>query len=250
MPNLKEIQQHFASHILSPSSEITENYLQQNTDISAVARMQIYHNTSRLILSENLQSIFPICTALLGPKRAQEKCEAYIKKHPPTSGDMSFYGEKFPDFISTADIPYLYDMAVFEWQYYLCYFSKTKPVMTAEDFTAYDPEALMQTKLTIQEHIHFVPKSNYPIDVIWQWHQGTQDETLELPDRGAHIICFRNQDEIHYWSLPAGAYEFLQQCGSGKTYQEAAEHAIEQDRECELMSYIGQFMAQGFFTKE
>ena len=249
MPDLSHIQADFCAQILSPEIGHAEKHIAHHQTVSATARLRIYHNTSQLILIENLASTYPISVALLGADLFAQYARRYIQEHPPSTGDMSFYGDLFPEMLTHTEIPYLQDIAHFEWQFYLCYFDTISPAMMVEDFGAIAPEILIARPLVLQDHIHFVPESKHPLDVIWAWHQGERSETLNLPARGAYLICFRQARDIHYWSLPKGAYLFLSFCKDGMSYQKAAEAAMAADEACDLISFIGQFTARGLFQK-
>lgn len=90
--------------------------------LSADERIQIYRNNFIISLSEVLSATYPMVKELVGDTCFDGLAHSHILNYLPTSGDVNLYGKHFDQTIRHTSIvidsvPYLADVANFEWLY-------------------------------------------------------------------------------------------------------------------------------------
>lgn len=118
--NLNDSQHLLSTHLLIPNSDP-----QMIKDFKPVGSLnmnqaiEIYHRSYFLRLSEVLRKTFEATHWVLGHELFKELCQEYISSQPSTTYILAYYGESFPEFIKTTrlqkQVPFLYDLARFEW---------------------------------------------------------------------------------------------------------------------------------------
>lgn len=112
------LQQHFLKQegASLPSHDIVSGQM--------VERLTIYQNNIFVSLKKALHTTFPITAELVDMAYFRYITEEYIKAHPPTSGCLFEYGEKFHEFLqnhpSAQSYTFLYDVARLEWAVHQC----------------------------------------------------------------------------------------------------------------------------------
>ncbi len=87
--------------------------------LPAEACLRIYRNHLVTTLSAALESTFPVVCRLVDKRFFAYAAHEYLRQHPPQSRCLAEYGAELADFLSgfepCKDLPYLADVARFEW---------------------------------------------------------------------------------------------------------------------------------------
>lgn len=123
-----------------------------------------------------LAGTFPTVQQLMGGESFAAMARAFVRRHPPSRGDLAWLGEALPAFIADSDAlrdePYLADVARLEWA-----------VQQAEAATDHDgpPQGLerLADSSASQLTLRFRPgvallDSPYPIASIWLAHRSDE----------------------------------------------------------------------------
>src|SRR2546427_9502287 len=118
MPALLELQRAFAASMLHEGHDAVCGAVVD--DVSAAAeRLRIYRNTCRSTLIEALRMTYPAVERLVGRDFFDMAAARYAGTHPPQSGYLNEYGGEFSEFLAAfapaSELPYLADVARFEW---------------------------------------------------------------------------------------------------------------------------------------
>jgi hypothetical protein len=118
MPTLLELQLQLRGAMLG---EITPELVAEieTVGLPAEARLRIYRNHLVTTLSAALESTFPVVCRLVDRRFFAYAAHEYLRQHPPQSRCLAEYGAGLADFLSgfepCKDLPYLADVARFEW---------------------------------------------------------------------------------------------------------------------------------------
>ena len=118
MLTLREIQRGFARAILfGDTGEVADEIVEDG--LLAAARLGIYRNTSRTVLTAALRLTFPVVDRLVGGPFFDMAAARFISGSPPRCAWLDDYGASFPGFLTSleeaAELRYLPDVARFEW---------------------------------------------------------------------------------------------------------------------------------------
>jgi len=178
---LTSLQQKFLLAMMGATVEPIQALI--NPKYKGLQRLAIYQNNSRFTLIKTLQAIYPICYRLVGAEFFQGMAKAYIAKIPSSTVDLNNYGESFAEFIKVflpaKDLPYLMDMAHFEWAWHkisLAPFTKPLNNLALQQLNS-QQWAQVIFNLPVGSTLFF---STYPIFKIWQDHQALSDEAITI----------------------------------------------------------------------
>lgn len=162
-------QDEFNAALLDPTRAVPEGLV--NPDgVPATKRFDVYRNNVAVGLSDALETAFPVIRALVGDAFFRAMAGVYLRKHPPHSPLMMFYGEDMPGFLEAFEpaqtLPYLPDMARLELAIRRAYHAAdATPIDPAE--LARIPEAMLGAVV-----FGFAPSSQviasvHPLHDIW-----------------------------------------------------------------------------------
>ena len=118
MPTLHELQGDFARCILLGDAGGIEDHV-IGDGIPPAARLGIYRNTARTVLTEALRLAFPVVHRLVGGDFFDMAAARFIRRFPPRCACLDDYGGDFPAFLGSLpeamELQYLPDVARFEW---------------------------------------------------------------------------------------------------------------------------------------
>lgn len=139
--------------------------------VQASKRFDVYRNNVAVSLSDALEAAFPIIRKLVGDKFFRAMAGVYLRKHPPSSPLMMFYGDKMPQFLRRFEpaksLPYLSDMARIELAMRHAYHAADATPIDAQTLAALAPERLMSTKFKFAPAT-YVYASDFPIYGIYR----------------------------------------------------------------------------------
>lgn len=151
----------------------------------------IYHNNFIATHTKALQAIYPTIQKLIGEDCFENLSERYISLYLSHSYKLQDYGQYFSEFLKNFDplqsLPYLPDMARFEWGIHEMYYEK-------ESIPA-------QTRCV---------SSVYPILSIWELCRDEKsDKKLDLSIGGESVLISRKAHNIIFKKLNKSEEVFL-----------------------------------------
>ena len=91
----------------------------QGDGLDPAARVGIYRHHAFATLGDALQVTFPVVCRLVDKRFFAYAAHEYLREHPPHSRCLVEYGSNFADFLADFEpcqhLPYLADVARFEW---------------------------------------------------------------------------------------------------------------------------------------
>lgn len=197
----------FTQTILDPAAIVPEG-LQNPDGVTASKRFDVYRNNVAVSLSDALEAAFPVVRKLVGDKFFRAMAGVYLRKHPPNSPMMMFYGEAMPVFLSRFEpaksVPYLPDIAKLELAMRHAYHAADATQIDAQALGALAPDDLMGARLRLAPCVQVI-SSKYPIHAIYRANT-TQDAPSPVMQSETVIITRAQFDpEIHAVNAAGGA---------------------------------------------
>ena len=95
------------------------DFLERITAAKASGALRVFHDTWFHGLLDGLRDTYPATTEALGEPAFNAFARDFIRTHPLTSGDQTFYGSDFPAFLQShpqiGPLAWLGDLARLEW---------------------------------------------------------------------------------------------------------------------------------------
>ncbi len=210
-------QKGFTDLILQPrdklkeqSEKITPHIISDKID--ATNRLGVYHNNIIGSLSSALCATYPMIGNLVGEAFLKEMARQFIFKHPPRGACLHDYGEGFDDFIQTyapADsLPYLPDVARFEWALNHAYYAQDDIALPIEHFAAIPPEELADTVLPLRSSATLI-LSPYPLQALHELCLHDGDAPNLNKDTTTRLMIYRPQLEVKIIPLSEAEFDLL-----------------------------------------
>lgn len=249
MQSLSEMQQTFLQDILRGETASAGKIAADGLD--GAARMQVYRNNTRLILTGVLAGIYPVFYKLVGERFFNGTAREYLHVHTPDSGNMHAYGAEMADFLEgfppAQQLPYLPDVARLEWAWHSAYYAAdVAPELMVRHLPAKD---LAKSNADIGLHPSCtVLASPYPVHRIWEVNRNNHDETVSLEEGEVLLLVVRAGGEVLIWPLLAEQHRCLEALASGEDFGKAIAHLDKHGRDTNN-GFLGQLMARGVLVK-
>jgi hypothetical protein len=242
-------QEIFTSAIFDPNSAVPIGLLDP-VGRPAGKRFNVYRNNVVVSLMDAMEVAFPVINKLIGAQKFRNISAVYVRKFPPETPMLMFYGTAFPAFLegfeALTHLPYLADVARLELARRSAYHgSDTTPVIP-ETFSQIAPDRLMESRLTFAPTLRIV-ESLFPIVAIWE---ASTVEGAPKPEPLAQtaLITRRNFD-VEMRVISTGQSVFLNLLMGGSTLDQAFETALTRDVNFELSEAIGLMFQCELITK-
>lgn len=203
-------------------------------------RFDIYRNNVAVSLTEALRTAFPVIRQLLGDKNFDGLAGIFLRRHPPASPLLMFYGAEFPAFLEQSDqlahLGYLPDVARLELALRQSYHAADSTPIAPTALQSLPPEDLMAARLGLAPALAVI-RSHWPLHAIWQAHQ---PEGGPKPQMCAQDVLITRPDfDPRASLLPAGGAAFITALGAGATFGAALETAQNITPEFDLSATLG-----------
>ena len=209
-------------------------------------RFDVYRNNVAVSLTEALKTAFPVIHKLLGDENYNGIAGIFLRRHPPTSPMMMFYGAAFPDFLAGFEplqhLGYLADVARVEQALRHSYHAGDAAAIDPARLQAMTPEALMAARLVFAPAMGLV-RSTWPIHAIWQFNQPQGGPKPEM--RPEDVLISRPDYDPTVSLLPPGGGAFVAALQSGETLAAAVEQATTDYDDFDLTTTLGLLLGGG-----
>ncbi|WP_342078745.1 DNA-binding domain-containing protein [Yoonia sp. SS1-5] len=198
----------FRAAVLDPQQPAPTG-LQNPDGVPATKRFDVYRNNVAVSLSEALETAFPVIRKLVGDPFFRAMAGVYLRKHPPRSPLMMFYGDAMPQFLGrfppAKTLPYLPDIARLELAMRHAYHAADATPIAADALGALTPDALMGARLLLAPAVRAL-SSAHPIHGIYRANT-TDDADRPIMQAEAVLITRPGFDpEIHHVTPAAATF--------------------------------------------
>ena len=142
----------------------------QGEGLDPAARVGIYRHHAFATLGDALQTTFPVVCRLVDKRFFAYAAHEYLREHPPHSRCLVEYGADFADFLArftpSQKLPYLADVARFEWALNIATTVRKATSLQAETLAAVPPGEAAYVAFRLQPSLSYFA-SPWPIDTIW-----------------------------------------------------------------------------------
>ena len=235
----------FKAAMLNPAAAVPNGIV--NPDgAPASKRFDVYRNNVAVGLSDALEAAFPVVRKLVGDEFFRAMAGVYLRKHPPKTPLMMFYGDAMPRFLGrftpTQSIRYLPDIARIELAMRHAYHAADTTPVAAEALSALAPDALMSVRLRIAPAVQTV-SSDYPIHAIYR--ANTAPDAPKPVMRPEAVLIARAGFDPTLHLVNAAAAACIEALKAGQTLGQTIAAA---DDSLDLGAVLGLLLAQGAVT--
>jgi hypothetical protein len=239
-------QAQFRTAMLDPNAAVPAGIV--NPDgAQASKRFNVYRNNVAVGLSDALEAAFPVVRKLVGDEFFRAMAGVYLRKHPPKSPLMMFYGDAMPQFLRRFEpaktVPYLPDIAAMELALRHAYHAADATPAPPDALGAIAPDALMGTRLRIAPAVQ-TATSDYPIHAIYR--ANTQSDAPKPVMQAEAVLITRSGFDPDIHPINAAAAKAISLLQNGHTLGEAIATA---DDTLDLGAVLGLLLAQGAITE-
>ncbi len=197
--------------------------------LSPEGAIEVYRTGHIARLTEALGETFEAVWWVAGDEYFFELAKEFLLKQGSQSYNLSDLGQFFPDFLVErkpfSDLPFLAELARFEWLF--------KEVFHASPHTSLSPEDFQTSPLTGNLCLSFGPsvrlfQSQYAVYDVWKI-RGTERASLpeEIWDHPEWLLCYKHQQQVFVKALTEPDYRILHALLDGATIEKALVRALE-----------------------
>jgi len=168
------------------------------------ARMALYRGNLNAVWEKALAAAYPVVRQLVGEEFFAALACAYGRAVPSRSGDLSVFGDRFAQFVSTfpqvQSLPWLADVACLERAAHRAHYAADAAAVDRARLVALTPEELLATRFSPSPAVAWL-ESRYPVTTLWQAHQAQSNVALpDTLDRAEQALIVRPQWRVQVLS--------------------------------------------------
>lgn len=200
------------AHALLAQREVPADLRLVGEGAALARRFGVYRNTVFSSLINVLAARFPVVAQLAGLDFFRGMAATFIAERPPASPVLLMYGGDFSEFIAmfgpAREIPYLADVARFEWTLHaVSHAADADPIDPAVFVAAAASESWSEVRLILHPAArHF--RSAYPVVSLWRAHMDAVAAQHDFSGAEAALIT-RPDLSVYVYDLTPGAYAFV-----------------------------------------
>lgn len=196
-------------------------------------RFGVYRNNVMASLVDALADTYPVSQALVGETFFRAMASQFVRREPPKSPVLTWYGDSFAAFIQgfapASSVPYLADIARLEMLYVQSYHAADEAPLTAAELAGLltDASTLPHVCFTLHPSVG-VLRSGYAVVSLWAAHQDeTPANSLNSidPSLAESAMLVRSALDVEIFRVEDGTAEFIENLMRGVTFAAAVSTA-------------------------
>ena len=209
-------------------------------------RFDVYRNNVAVSLTEALETAFPVIRKLVGAGNFRTVASVYVRRHPPRSPLMMFYGADMPGFLEGFEpiraLAYLPDVARLELALRESYHAADAAPLDQAALQETPPERLMAARLRLAPALRLI-RSRHPVHAIWRYNM--EDGAPKPQPGGQNVLVTRPEFDPMPVALPPGGGTFAAALLTGESFGAAVEAAQTATPEFDLTAVLGLLLEGG-----
>lgn len=229
----------FTSALFDPEQGVPKGLV--NPDgTQASKRFDIYRNNVMHSLIEAMGEAFPATKKIVGDGFFEAAATLYIRQSPPKSPILMLYGDDFSEFLAgfapAESIPYLPEIAAYEYQRRRVYHAKDSIPIAADLLAGMDEETLLASRFEMSPALH-LHRYEHPVESIWRYNMLDQNDPI---DNGPeHVLVARPELDLVGIILTGDHFAFLGALLEQQPFSTALERASEINPSFDLSAALG-----------
>jgi hypothetical protein len=241
------MQQDFAGALLDPAAAIPRS-LREHDGAPPLKRFSVYRNNVVASLVDALAARFPAAQRIVGEEFFRAAAVLYVRREPPRSRILMFYGDTLPAFLETfspaADVPYLADVARLEAARTRAYHAADAEPADRTWLQRLNEDELGALRVRPHPSAEIL-RSRYPLVTIWSMNSGECEVAPIESWHAEDALIARPHGEVEVRLLPPGGAAFLTRLFAGVALAEAAQAAQVEAIEFDLVTNLAILLAAG-----
>jgi len=257
--------------------EAAEAIIKPNDRLTSLQRLEIYNRQYWFRVLGSLNEDFPGLQAILGERRFEKLCQAYLIECPSRSHTLRDLGKRLGSWLKKnpeyagRHLQLALDMANLEWANTESFDAEEHQSVTQDELLDQAPSEL---RLCLQPYLRLVATS-YPVDDIRiavkdgiTWTLGSSNAVQSSRGKSVkhsfagikpepiHIAVHRQANTIYYKRIDPEAHRLLAALGRGRNLLQAIESAFKgsaipaKDRAAYIHEAFAHWMELGWFHKK
>ncbi len=242
----------FTAAMLDPGMKVPAG-LTDPEGRNAGKRFNVYRNNVVLSLTEALITAFPSVCRRIGEGHFRALAGQFLRRHPPKSPLIMFYGDEMPDFLAGIDslssVGYLPDLARIDLARRQSYHAADARATDPGALQALTTEALMEARIGIAPATRVV-SSPWPILSLWRQVMEGAEEAGTVPEaRAEDVLIARPEHDPVLIGLPPGGAVFVTGLQARQSFAGALDAATGAAAGFDLAATLGALLSGGAITK-
>jgi hypothetical protein len=234
----------------SPMSEYAGRFIKPNDRLTSFERLEIYNRQYWFRLFSSMNEDFPGLRSVLGERRFDALCRAYLTDCPSRSftlrnlgSQLEFWLESHPDFAG-ANQALALDIVRLEWADIEAFDGKIEPALRAEELANQDGETL---RLRLQPYVRLL-SLRYPVDDLLldvrkdedtevasnAFREGRKRKKVRavarLKPSQIYLVVHRIDNSVYFRRIEAEEFAVLSEIRKGKPLGKAIELAMRKSK--------------------
>ncbi|WP_135503688.1 putative DNA-binding domain-containing protein [Roseovarius aestuariivivens] len=214
-------QDSFRAAVLDPLAAVPEG-LKDGQGRPAGRRFSVYRNNVVAGLITAIETSFPATAKLLGPEEFLSVASLYVRKFPPDTPMMMYYGASFPAFLQQQmrldHLPQVADLARLEQTRREAYHASDAAPADPGELAGLAPEALANMRFDLAPALRLL-RSDWPVHAIWAFHM--TDDAPPPGQEAQNVLITRPAFDPEMAVIDTPTCAFLSALQSGATLAEA-----------------------------
>lgn len=231
-------QTEFHDALLDAARAVPEG-LQDGQGRPAGSRFSVYRNNVAVSLTEALEVSFPAIVKLIGEENFKKVAGLFLRRHPPTTPMIMYYGAEFPAFLEHFEplqkYGYLPDVARLEQAQREAYHAADATPVDPARLQSLAPDDLAAARFTLAPAMRLL-RSDWPVHAIWAFN--LEDGPKPQPGGQCVLVTRPDFDPVLTPVTPATA-TFIDALMAGATLAEASERGTTADDAFDLSQALG-----------
>jgi hypothetical protein len=258
---LAEIQEQFAKTVQKnvsvmddpKSFRVAQTLATGNVRMTPVDQLDVYREQFFLRHIGSFREDFPTLEHLLGAKKFEALCVAYLKAMPPATFALRDASDRMATFLEITapyrEDPLLEDCAKIEWAFIESFDAADAPPLDVSTIASIDEDAWDRAKILFHPSLRFV-SMKYPAHTF-----RTAVRNGEKPPRPeakpTKVVTFRGAESLRYLEVEPAAFALLTALSNGKMLGEAGEDASQIDADVgeKIGEWFQMWSANGWISR-
>ena len=240
MPSQSETEYAFSEALNNPAAEVPQ-CLDSPPGSTTLRRFGIYRNNHVAGLIDALTMTFPVLLKLVGVDFFNAAAAGYIRQYPPKIPVLLLYGETFGDYLdqlpAAKGVPYLGDMARFEWTRIFSLNARDLTSITIQHLADTPADELTRCVLDLHPSVRLL-ESRWPVhDILRECIEGVAHPSVDMTEP-ARLLIARIEDDVVAWPIAEAGFILFSALSQGKLLGEAMILATQHDPDFDLSNAL------------